>query len=209
MEAAIELAKTIGITLAEIVLTVVFCVQYIRKNYSGPNIGKMVPKQNKIDLEITDRMDYVKELVNADRIHIYEFHNGEHYSDYRSAYKFSCSYEVTRAGKKPARNKCIHLPISVMPRFIHEITTKGRFYCPNIEEIKDSMASTFEFKDNLGIKAFYDVALKNEQGIIIGFLAVQWDKETDIKLKEEEIHQLVWFVESKIKESLQLSRKKK
>lgn len=208
MEAAIELAKTLGITLAEIVLTVVFCVQYIRKNYTGPNVGKMVPKQNKIDLEITNQMDYVKELVNADRIHVYEFHNGEHYSDYRSAYKFSCSYEVVRAGKAAARSKCIHLPISVMPRFINKITTEGKFYCEDLETIKDSMASTYEFKNNIGIKSFYDVAIKNEQGIIIGFVAVQWDKGTEPKLKSEEIYKLVGFIEQKLAESKKLNKKK-
>ena len=44
---------------------------------------------------------------------------------------------------------------------------------------------------------------------MIGHEDVKKDKETEEKKKKEEIHQLVWFVESKIKESLQLSRKKK
>ena len=208
MEAIIEVAKTLGVTMAEIILTVVFCIQYIRKNYSSPNVGKMVPKQNKIDLEITNQMDYVKELVNADRIHLYEFHNGEHYSDYRSAYKFSCSYEVARAGKRAVRKDCVQLPISVMPRFINKITTEGKFYCDDIEKIKDSMASTYEFKNNLGIKSFYDVAIKNSEGTIIGFVAVQWDKETTPKLNEHAIMKLAWLIEEKLKESIQLSKKK-
>ena len=208
MEAIIEVAKTFGVTMAEIILTVVFCIQYIRKNYSSPNVGKMVPKQNKIDLEITNQMDYVKELVNADRIHLYEFHNGEHYSDYRSAYKFSCSYEVARAGKRAVRKDCVQLPISVMPRFINKITTEGKFYCDDIEKIKDSMASTYEFKNNLGIKSFYDVAIKNSEGTIIGFVAVQWDKETTPKINEHEIMKLAWLIEEKLKESIQLSKKK-
>ena len=208
MESIIELAKTFGVTMAEIILTVVFCIQYIRKNYSSPNVGKMVPKQNKIDLEITNQMDYVKELVNADRIHLYEFHNGEHYSDYRSAYKFSCSYEVARAGKRAVRKDCVQLPISVMPRFINKITTEGKFYCDDIEKIKDTMASTYEFKNNLGIKSFYDVAIKNSEGTIIGFVAVQWDKETTPRLNEHEIMKLAWLIEEKLKESIQLSKKK-
>lgn len=208
MEAIIEVAKTFGVTMAEIILTVIFCIQYIRKNYSSPNVGKMVPKQNKIDLEITNQMDYVKELVNADRIHLYEFHNGEHYSDYRSAYKLSCSYEVARAGKRAIRKDCVQLPISVMPRFINKITTEGKFYCDDIEKIKDSMASTYEFKNNLGIKSFYDVAIKNSEGTIIGFVAVQWDKETTPRLNEHEIMKLAWLIEEKLKESIQLSKKK-
>ena len=36
----------------------------------------MLPKQNKLDLEILNKLEYVKEILNADRIHVYEFHNG-------------------------------------------------------------------------------------------------------------------------------------
>ena len=206
MEEALEIAKTLGVAIAEILLTIYVCVQYIKKKLKRPDVSKKIPGQNKIDLEIITRMDYAKELLNADRIHIYEFHNGDHYSDYRSAYKFSCSYEAIKAGKIPVRTKCTGLPISVMPKFINKITQEGCFICDNIDKIKDEMPSTHAFKRALGIKSFYDVAIRNASGNIIGFVAVQWDKGTTPTMNEEEIRKLVWFIEDRIQESIRISK---
>ena len=208
MEQFIEVAKTLGIALGEIIITVYVCMNYVKKNLKKPDISSKLPKQNSIDLEITNKMDYAKEILNADRIHLYEFHNGEHYSDWRSAYKFSCSYEVTKAGTPSMRCKCIGLPISIMPRFIHKITTEGKFICDNIENIKNDMVSTYEFKKNIGIKSFYDVAIRNKLGNVIGFIAIQWDKNTKANIDEDEIKKLVWFVEERILKSIELSTNK-
>lgn len=208
MEQFIEVAKTLGIALGEIIITVYVCMNYVKKNLKKPDISSKLPKQNSIDLEITNKMDYTKEILNADRIHLYEFHNGEHYSDWRSAYKFSCSYEVVKAGTQSMRSKCTSLPISIMPRFIHKITTEGKFICDNIENIKNDMVSTYEFKKNIGIKSFYDVAIRNKLGNVIGFIAIQWDKNTKANIDEDEIKKLVWFVEERILKSIELSTNK-
>lgn len=206
MEDILEIAKTLGVAIGEILLTIYICVQYIKKNLKRPDVSKKIPGQNKIDLEIMTQMDYTKELLNADRIHIYEFHNGEHYSDYRSAYKFSCSYEAIKAGKVPVRPKCSGLPISVMPKFIHKITNEGQFICDDINKIKDDMPSTHAFKRELGVHAFYDVAIRNASGNIIGFVAIQWDNDTTPTMNEDAIKKLVWYIEDRIRESIKLSK---
>lgn len=206
MEQFLEVAKSIGIALGEIIITAIFCIQYVKKNIRKPDISKMIPKQNEIDLDIIGKMDYTKELLNADRIHLYEFHNGAHYADYRSALKFSCSYEVTKAGTRSVMHKCTGIPISVMPRFINKLTKDGVFYCKDIEEIKDTMASTYEFKNNINIKSFYDVAIKNPQGTIIGFIAVQWDNGTHPKVNSDAIQKLVWYVEENIQRAIALNK---
>lgn len=206
MQEAFEMAKTLGIAIGEVILTIYICMQYLKKKLQKPDVSKKIPGQNKIDLEITTKMDYVKELLNADRIHIYEFHNGDHYSDYRSAYKFSCSYEAVRAGNMPVRVKCTNLPISIMPRFINRITTKGSFYCSNIDTIKEEMPSTYAFKRELGVVAFYDVAIRNASGNIIGFVAIQWDHDTSPRIDEDEIKRLVWYIEERIQQAIKLSK---
>ena len=73
MEQFIEVAKTLGIALGEIIITVYVCMNYVKKNLKKPDISSKLPKQNSIDLEITNKMDYAKEILNADRIHLYEF----------------------------------------------------------------------------------------------------------------------------------------
>ena len=206
MKEIMEVAQTLGVALAEVLITMYVCITYIKKRLHKPDVSKNIPLQNQIDIDIITKMDYAKELLNADRIHIYEFHNGEHYSDYRSAYKFSCSYEAIKAGKVPLRNKCTNLPISVMPKFINKITSEGYFSCDDITQLKDTMPSTHAFKRELGVKAFYDVAIRNVSGNIIGFVAIQWDKGTTPSLNEDEIKKLVWFIEDRLRESIALSK---
>ena len=191
----LEIAKNIGIFIAELIVGLFFCKQYLDKYFKKTNVAKMLPRQNKLDMEMLNKLEYVKEILNADRIHIYEFHNGEHYSSNRPAYKFSCTYEVFKAGNKPVQQECINLPTNCMPSFVNKIMRDGKFVCEDLESIKDNMASTYNFKKALNIKSFYDVAIKNREGEIIGFIAIHWFKKENMKIEEDVIKQLVWYAE--------------
>lgn len=209
MEHIVETAQSIGIILAEILLAIYFCKQYIDKYQKEhkPNISDEVTKQNPIDLDIIEKMDYYKELLKADRILLFEFHNGQHYSNYRSALKMSASYEVYRAGLESSREKCSNLPIAIMPRFIAAITREGFTWCKDIEEIKYDMGNSYEFKKSIGIKAFYDVAIKDECGNVVGFVAVQWQHEMPTDIDVKNIDHLAWHMEEAVKKLTALGKK--
>lgn len=208
MEHIVETAQSIGIILAEILLAIYFCKQYIDKYQKEhkPNISDEVTKQNPIDLDIIEKMDYYKELLKADRILLFEFHNGQHYSNYRSALKMSASYEVYRAGLESSREKCSNLPIAIMPRFIASITREGFTWCKDIEEIKYDMGNSYEFKKSIGIKAFYDVAIKDECGNVVGFVAVQWQHEMPTDIDVKNIDHLAWHMEEAVKKLTALGK---
>lgn len=211
MEHIVETAQSIGIILAEILLAIYFCKQYIDKYQKEhkPNISDEVTKQNPIDLEIIEKMDYYKELLKADRILLFEFHNGQHYSNYRSALKMSASYEVYRAGLESSREKCSNLPIAIMPRFIAAITREGFTWCKDIEEIKYDMGNSYEFKKSIGIKAFYDVAIRDDCGNVIGFVAVQWQHEMPTDIDVKNIDHLAWHMEEAVKKLTALGKSNK
>lgn len=210
MEHIVETAQSIGIILAEILLAIYFCKQYIDKYQKEhkPNISDEVTKQNPIDLDIIEKMDYYKELLKADRILLFEFHNGQHYSNYRSALKMSASYEVYRAGLESSREKCSNLPIAIMPRFIASITREGFTWCKDIEEIKYDMGNSYEFKKSIGIKAFYDVAIKDECGNVVGFVAVQWQHEMPTDIDVKNIDHLAWHMEEAVKKLTALGKER-
>jgi hypothetical protein len=210
MEHIVETAQSIGIILAEILLAIYFCKQYIDKYQKEhkPNISDEVTKQNPIDLDIIEKMDYYKELLKADRILLFEFHNGQHYSNYRSALKMSASYEVYRAGLESSREKCSNLPIAIMPRFIAAITREGFTWCKDIEEIRYDMGNSYEFKKAIGIKAFYDVAIKDECGNVVGFVAVQWQHEMPTDIDVKNIDHLAWHMEEAVKKLTALGKER-
>ena len=191
----LELAKEIGMTIAQIIIAFFFCKQYLSKYLKKTNVAEKLPKQNKLDMEIIDKMEYAKEILNADRIHVYEFHNGENWSNHRPAYKFSCTYEVFKAGNNPIQNKCVGLLTNCMPLFVDKIIKENKFICEDLEDLKDAMPSTYNFKKALNIKSFYDVAIKNKDDKVIGFVAIHWFKKSNVKIDEDVIKQLVWYVE--------------
>lgn len=199
MEAVIETAKTIATIIVEILLAVYFCRQYIDKINAKIPMGPAIKQQNELDLDIINKMNYYKELLNADRVLLFEFHNGQHYSNYRSALKMSASYEVYRAGLESSREKCSNLPIAIMPKFINDITKKGYSMCKNIEEIKNDMGNSYEFKKSIGIKSFYDIAIRDKDNNVIGFVAVQWNETMPDDIDKKTVEHLAWYLEESVK----------
>ena len=199
MEAIIETAKTIATVVVELLLAIYFCRQYIDKISAKIPMGPAVKQQNELDLAIINKMNYYKELLNADRVLLFEFHNGQHYSNYRSALKMSASYEVYRAGLESSREKCSNLPIAIMPKFINDITKKGYSMCKDIEEIKDDMGYSYEFKKSIGIKSFFDVAIRDKDNNVIGFVAVQWNEIMPDNIDKKTVEHLAWYLEESVK----------
>lgn len=213
MDTLLSTAQAVGSAIAMILLSIFFCKQYIDK-YKKENaltIPMGVVKQNAIDVEIEQKMNYYKELLKADRVLLFEFHNGQHYSSYRSALKMSPSYEVYRAGLESIRNECSNLPISIMPNYLAEIISEGYSYCPDIEQTKGRMGSTYTFKKSLGIHAYYDRAIHNEDGNIIGFVAVEWNNPIPeyIHLQEDfadDLDHLAWYLEESVKKLVKMDQ---
>lgn len=199
MEAITETAKTIATVVVEILLAIYFCRQYIDKISAKIPMGPAVKQQNELDLDIINKMNYYKELLNADRVLLFEFHNGQHYSNYRSALKMSASYEVYRAGLESSREKCSNLPIAIMPKFVNDITKKGYSMCKDIEDIKDDMGNSYEFKKSIGIKSFYDIAIRDKDNNVIGFVAVQWNETMPDDVDKKTVEHLAWYLEESVK----------
>ena len=208
----LEISKTIGTIIAVIILSIYFCRTYIDKLTTKLPIGENVKNQNKEDLNIINTMEYYKELLNADRILLFEFHNGQHYSNFRSALKMSASYEVYKAGLQSSLEKCTGMPIAVMPHLIAEITENGFFVCKDIEDIKETMPSSYAFKKSIGLKSFYDIAIKDKDDNIVGFVAVQWTTLMP-NINPEHVKKLAWSLEESIKNitemDAQLAKNKK
>ncbi len=214
MNEVLDTAKYIGVTIAEIFLAVYFCRQYIDTVTKKIPIGKTVVEQNDTNLDIYKHMNYYKELLKADRILLFEFHNGQHYSNYRSALKMSASYEVYRAGLDSVMVQCTNIPIAIMPKLIRDITTKEYTYCPDIEMIKGDMGNSYNFKKSIGTQAYFDLPLHDKDGIIIGFVAVEWANAipSHVHLEEDykdELFHLAWKLEEMIIELTDIDSKMK
>lgn len=163
-------------------------------------ISKNVEKQSKLDCEIMVEADKLKELLNADRVQIYEFHNGIHYANGRSALRTSCTYEACRFGIKGCINMLNGVPLSIIPTFIKTLLDKGELLVKNLEDIKETMPSTYYLKKSMNIQSFYDLIIHNANGEPVGFIAVQFCSEDIKNINKDAVKRFAWFVESKLLE---------
>ena len=147
----------------------------------------------------------VKEILDADRVQIYDFHNGGHYANGRSALKTSCTYEVTRAGVKGYQMYLQSLPLSAIPRFTKTLLDNGELDVLNLESIKDNMPGAYNIKKEQGVRGFYDIILENKDKEPIGFLGIQYvnnSHKTYNNNEKNEILRLKFFIEENLEQMI-------
>lgn len=161
------------------------------------NIKGEVKRQSEVDIRIMKKLEEVKETLNADRVQIYDFHNGIRYANGRSALKTTCTYETCRYGVKHYQNSLSGIPLSCIPNFISALLNDGEIECKNIEEIRETMPATYSFKKGMQVKSFYDTVFHNEEGEIVGFIAIQFCTNK-YNVNKEVVQKLVGYVESEL-----------
>ena len=173
-------------------------------------LPKKIKHQSDIDMKIHSRIEEIKEYLNADRVQIYDFHNGGHYANGRSALKTSCSFEVVRNGIEGYQKELQAVPLSCIPQFIQELLKNGELKVDNLEEIKNTMPSTYQLKKEQDIASFYDIILNDEKGEPIGFLAFQYTKTNCVNFTKEEKNQILklkFFIEENLKDMVSKNKK--
>lgn len=202
-----EMLNTVILSLAALITalcSLIVALKKIKKEIDE-TIPKKIKRQSSIDIEIIKRMELTKEFLNADRVQIYDFHNGEHYANGRSALKISCSYEVCRSGIRSCQRYLQSIPINCIPQFIQTLLNKKELKINNLEEIKYEMPATYTLKKSQNIGSFFDIILNNKEGEPIGFLAFQYSKLNKVNFKENEkneILRLKFFIEENLEKMI-------
>lgn len=164
-------------------------------------LPKKIQKQCSINIEITNKLEKLKEYLIADRVQIYDFHNGGHYANGRSALKTSCSYEVVRVGVKGHQKELQSVPLTCIPKFVRSLLSQNELRVNDLEEIRTDMPATYQLKKEQDIKSFYDIILQNKNKEPIGFLAIQYSKINSVNFNQEEkneILKLKFFIEENL-----------
>lgn len=164
------------------------------------DVPKKIKSQSQLDCAVIEYAEKVKELLDADRVQIYEFHNGVHYANGRSALKMTCTYEVLRYGVSSSINIMSNVPLSIMPIFVRELLDKGSVMVENIEEIKNTMPPTYALSKSLNIKKFFAYVIYNGNNEPVGFVEVDYCRENAPVINKDVVKKFAWFVESKLLE---------
>lgn len=194
---------TLLISWSALLLAVVTLINNIYKSKKElkDTIPHKIKRQCNIDIEITGRMEKVKELLKADRIQVYDFHNGGHYANGRSALKTSCTYEVVRSGCRSYQAYLQAIPLTCIPQFIKELLNKNELKVNDLQDIKQEMPATYSLKRDQGIKSFYDIILNNNKNEPVGFLAIQYSEIDKVNFTQKELNEILklkFFIEDNL-----------
>jgi len=128
-------------------------------------------------------IDFLLQEIKASRVHIYEFHNGDHFYSGNSQQKFSCTYEALAPGISSESLSLQNLRISTFNSFVHSAVSSEGFNLDDTECV-DTLICKNWF-DSRGTKSCYAVAIKTLNKNIIGILSVDFNNNNR-KISEKE-----------------------
>lgn len=195
-----EVAMTLGSTVAALVVGFITFKKKLEEclNMKKENVPKKIIRQSDADHKILTKMEQAKELLGADRILVFDFHNGEHFANGRSALRMSATYEVVKYGVERKQNNLQKLPLSVLPNLVKELLEKGYFVVDDFDKY-NYMQPEYSICTSLKMKTLYNCILKDNTGAPVGFVSIQFGEVTKIK-NAEAINKLVWFIEEELEE---------
>lgn len=103
------------------------------------------------------------------------------------------------------------IPLSCIPQFIEKLLNEEELKVNDLEDIKETMISTYYLKKDQSVKSFYDVIIHNKNKEPIGFLAVQYLSESNVDYNQNEKNQILklkFFIEENLEKMTDKTKKK-
>ena len=155
-----------------------------------------------INLILKDAVRSASGELNAERVAIYVFHNGNQSIHGLPFFKVSCMHEWNKAGslamKTRAYRSVTHqsIPLYLLSDIVESIYSKKYYFVTNIQDKLDSVQSLQTFVDHSDIQTMYMLAISDDDDNIAGFVIAEF-KEI-INLEDEAMN--------KIKHTLEITR---
>lgn len=125
-----------------------------------------------------EQLRTLKHDLRADRVSVYQYHNGEHSIAHNPFLKVTMTHEVVNKGVQTIIGKdgTCKIPTSIYTHW-NSLIFKGRLVCcTDIKTLEDDsvMRPAYQILSNLGIRATYWFPLKCINGKTTGFVAVDY-----------------------------------
>ena len=155
-----------------------------RKDKSNLSVEKCTIQNTNVEKAIR----YTLDVLNVDRVSVYEFHNGESFYSGSHQQKFSCTYEYFKAGVSSEALGQQGLRVSTFNQFVSQIINEKIFKYSNTRDLDDSLLKNW-FEDK-GVKSIVAIPIITLNKNIIGIISVESTTNNQI-LTEKEIKFLI------------------
>lgn len=153
----------------------------------------LTPSESKnivyIEKQINDDLNVILKETGASRVSIIRYHNGNKDMTGKAFLKMSVTNEVLNMGVSSMMIHFKDVFRSFLAYWCHEIDEKGYCSISDIENIKDTDISLYQYLKTINVQASHAVALRDENNNVIGVLCIEYlDKNVfDIKKIEESL----------------------
>ena len=155
-----------------------------RKDKSNLSVEKCTIQNTNVEKAIR----YTLDVLNADRVSVYEFHNGESFYSGSHQQKFSCTYEYFKAGVSSEALGQQGLRVSTFNQFVSEIINEKIFKYSNTQDLENSLLKNW-FEDK-GVQSIVAIPIITLNKNIIGMISVE-STTNNKTLTEKEIKFLI------------------
>ena len=127
---------------------------------------------NKIQIQLY----HLLQNFGAERVSIYEFHNGGKNLAGVEFKKCSNTYEAVSLETKPTIKEMQNLPLSINPLWSKILVTRDDINIPSVEKIEDIFFKSY--LESQSIKAYYSTILQDYDNTPIGFITLEYYKNS-------------------------------
>lgn len=160
-------------------------VEMAKQQQKHPIDDKYLTKRAEVSAKINSMLFNMLNEYSADRISIYEFHNGGKTLYGLDFNKASCMYEVGKNLEANRTKDLQNIPISTNVLWNTLILTKVPFYVKNSEDLKDLDHGIYFMLKINNIKSYYANLLMDLSGNPIGIIAIEYINDLKILTESE------------------------
>jgi len=126
---------------------------------------------------------HILRSFNADRVSIYEFHNGGHNLQGIEFKKASNTYEAVELEIKPIIKEMQNLPISINPLWSKLLASRLPTKVSSVSNLDDTFLKSY--LEAQSIKTYYSMLLVDYDGSPLGFISLEfYNKERELTNRE-------------------------
>ena len=127
-----------------------------------------------------------QEKTNASRVVLVRFHNGGRDMNGLSFLKMSMTNECPGPGFAGISPDFQNLFRSFFSYLCESLIKEDKCYIPDIEILKQKDTTMYEYFLSRNVQALYSIAIKNNEGSIIGFIAIEFVNKKDVNMEQVE-----------------------
>lgn len=152
--------------------------------------NELIDKRLEINSKIKNAIEAFRQKVDADRVYIFEYHNGESNLNGLPFAKVSATYEILKPGVSSYKSRLQGIPSGLILEFNQNLLTNKQISVPNITDYKDIDPVGNSVLIRPDAKSFYVALINNINGYPIGFIGMDYicresgKEESDKAIKE-------------------------